>query len=126
MRTDGCWTGAGGTAAGAEAGSVPSGAWMVSLVAVGGGGVARTVRLPAVVSRLRDGRGVEEARGARGARASAGGRSDAEAVGIAGVFTGVARTSDAWLLSAGVATVTLAAVTTVAAATFTAAPPASD
>lgn len=126
MRTDGCWTGAAGTAAGAEAGSVPSGAWMVSLVAVGSGGVARTGRLPAVVLRLRDGRGVEEARGARGARAGAGGRSDGEAAGIAGVFTGVAWSSDAWLLSAGVATVTLAAVTTVAAATLTAAPPASD
>ena len=37
MRTDGCWTGAGGTGAGVEAGSVPSGAWMVSLFAVGGG-----------------------------------------------------------------------------------------
>jgi hypothetical protein len=69
MRTDGCWTGAGGTAAGAEAGSVPSGAWMVSLVAVGGGGMARTVRLRAVVPRLRDSRGPEETRGTRGDRA---------------------------------------------------------
>ena len=47
-----------------------------------------------------------------------GGRSDGEAAGIAGVFTGVAWSSDAWLLSAGVATVTPAAVTTVAAATL--------
>ena len=72
MRTDGCWTGARGTAASAEAGSVPSGAWMVSLVAVGGGGVARTVRLRAVVLRLRDSPGPEEARGTRGDRTGAG------------------------------------------------------
>jgi len=126
MRTDGCWTGTGGTAADARAGSVRSGAWMVSLAAVGGGGVARTVRLRAVVLRLRDGRGPAEARGTRGDRAGAGRGSDAGRVGIAGAFTGVAWSSDAWLLSAGVATVTLAAVTTVAAATLTAAPPASD
>jgi hypothetical protein len=77
MGTDGCWTGAGGTAAGVEAGSVPSGDWMVFLVAAGGGGVARTVRLRAVVLGLRVSRGVDEARGTRGDKAGAGRRSDA-------------------------------------------------